>query len=107
MSISARSLIGHLQPPPVRSADSLPRLRGRVSEGIAVPMCSLLRLRGRFGLGAEAAAALTKGRVYPRRQCWPRSTWMTNAAIEAFHAWHDFFVLLGTGAATLIGAMFV
>ena len=32
---------------------------------------------------------------------------MTNAAVEAFHAWHDFFVLLGTGAATLVGAMFV
>lgn len=32
---------------------------------------------------------------------------MTNEAVEAFHAWHDFFVLLGTGAATLIGAMFV
>ena len=27
--------------------------------------------------------------------------------VEAFHAWHDFYVLLGTGAATLIGAMFV
>ncbi|MBV9966650.1 MAG: hypothetical protein JO008_13245 [Alphaproteobacteria bacterium] len=26
---------------------------------------------------------------------------------EAIHDWHDFFVLLGTGAATLIGAMFV
>jgi hypothetical protein len=32
---------------------------------------------------------------------------MPVAAIEAFHAWHDFYVLLGTGAATLVGAMFV
>lgn len=32
---------------------------------------------------------------------------MAMPAVEAFHAWHDFFVLLGTGAATLIGAMFV
>jgi hypothetical protein len=32
---------------------------------------------------------------------------MPVGAAEAFHAWHDFFVLLGTGAATLIGAMFV
>src|SRR5258708_17543644 len=32
---------------------------------------------------------------------------MAVAAVEAFHAWHDFYVLLGTGAATLIGAMFV
>ena len=31
---------------------------------------------------------------------------MTNA-VEALHAWHDFYALLGTGAATLIGAMFV
>jgi hypothetical protein len=27
--------------------------------------------------------------------------------IEPFDGWHDFYVLLGTGAATLIGAMFV
>lgn len=26
---------------------------------------------------------------------------------DAFHAWHDFYVLLGTASATLIGAMFV
>ena len=32
---------------------------------------------------------------------------MPTGAAEAFHAWHDFYVLLGTGAATLIGAMFV
>ena len=32
---------------------------------------------------------------------------MAVPAVEAFHAWHDFYVLLGTGAATLIGAMFV
>jgi hypothetical protein len=32
---------------------------------------------------------------------------MPVAAVEAFHAWHDFFVLLGTAAATLVGAMFV
>jgi hypothetical protein len=32
---------------------------------------------------------------------------MAVPAVEAFHAWHDFFVLLGTGAATLVGAMFV
>ena len=35
------------------------------------------------------------------------TTEMPVGAVEAFHAWHDFFVLLGTGAATLIGAMFV
>jgi hypothetical protein len=32
---------------------------------------------------------------------------MAMPAVEAFHAWHDFYVLIGTGAATLIGAMFV
>ena len=32
---------------------------------------------------------------------------MPAAAVEAFHAWHDFYVLIGTAAATLIGAMFV
>ncbi len=32
---------------------------------------------------------------------------MPVAAVESFHAWHDFFVLLGTAAATLVGAMFV
>jgi hypothetical protein len=32
---------------------------------------------------------------------------MAVPAVEAFHTWHDFYVLLGTGAATLIGAMFV
>jgi hypothetical protein len=32
---------------------------------------------------------------------------MAAATVEAFHAWHDVYVLLGTGAATLIGAMFV
>ena len=32
---------------------------------------------------------------------------MAVPAVEAFHAWHDFYVLLGTGAVTLIGAMFV
>src|SRR5712692_8244281 len=31
---------------------------------------------------------------------------MPVAVIEAFHAWHDFYVLIGTAAATLIGAMF-
>jgi len=32
---------------------------------------------------------------------------MTATAAEAFRAWHDFFVLIGTASATLIGAMFV
>ena len=32
---------------------------------------------------------------------------MPVAAVEALRAWHDFYVLLGAGAATLIGAMFV
>lgn len=32
---------------------------------------------------------------------------MTESAAEAFRAWHDFYMLLGTAAATLIGAMFV
>ena len=32
---------------------------------------------------------------------------MEMPTVEAFHAWRDFYVLLGTGAATLIGAMFV
>jgi len=32
---------------------------------------------------------------------------MAVPTVEAFRAWHDFYVLLGTGAATLIGAMFV
>jgi hypothetical protein len=32
---------------------------------------------------------------------------MTGSAAEAFREWHDFYVLLGTAAATLIGAMFV
>src|SRR5258708_35400463 len=32
---------------------------------------------------------------------------MAVPAVEAFHTWHDVYVLLGTGAATLIGAMFV
>ena len=32
---------------------------------------------------------------------------MAAATVEAFHTWHDVYVLLGTGAATLIGAMFV
>lgn len=32
---------------------------------------------------------------------------MHEPVIELLHAWHDFFVTLATGAATLIGAMFV
>jgi hypothetical protein len=32
---------------------------------------------------------------------------MPESAAEAFRAWHDFYVLIGTAAATLIGAMFV
>ena len=32
---------------------------------------------------------------------------MAVPAVEAFHAWHGFYILLGTGAATLIGAMAV
>jgi hypothetical protein len=32
---------------------------------------------------------------------------MAGSAAEAFRDWHDFYVLLGTAAATLIGAMFV
>jgi hypothetical protein len=32
---------------------------------------------------------------------------MAGSAAEAFRAWHDFYILLGTAAATLIGAMFV
>jgi hypothetical protein len=32
---------------------------------------------------------------------------MPVGAVEALHAWHDFYVLIGTAAATLIGAMFV
>jgi hypothetical protein len=32
---------------------------------------------------------------------------MPVGAVAALHAWHDFYVLIGTGAATLIGAMFV
>jgi len=27
--------------------------------------------------------------------------------VEAFHAWHDFYILIGTGAGALVGAMFV
>jgi hypothetical protein len=32
---------------------------------------------------------------------------MPGSAAEAFHAWHDFYVLIATIAATLVGAMFV
>jgi hypothetical protein len=32
---------------------------------------------------------------------------MTGVSIELLHAWHDFYVFIGTAAATLIGAMFV
>jgi hypothetical protein len=32
---------------------------------------------------------------------------MMGSAAEAFHAWHDYYILLGTAAVTLIGAMFV
>ena len=32
---------------------------------------------------------------------------MPATAAEAFHAWHDFYALIGTASATLIGAMFV
>lgn len=32
---------------------------------------------------------------------------MPVAAVAALRAWHDFYVLIGAGAATLIGAMFV
>ncbi|HKF72146.1 MAG TPA: hypothetical protein VKB68_10365 [Stellaceae bacterium] len=32
---------------------------------------------------------------------------MTGVSIELLHAWHDFYVFMGTAAATLIGAMFV
>jgi hypothetical protein len=45
--------------------------------------------------------------VYPGLGYRVGTTEMSVGAVEAFHAWHDFFVLLGTGAATLIGAMFV
>ena len=32
---------------------------------------------------------------------------MPNFSTELLHPWHDFYVFLGTAAATLIGAMFV
>ena len=32
---------------------------------------------------------------------------MPVGAVEALHAWHDFYTLIGAGAATLVGAMFV
>ena len=32
---------------------------------------------------------------------------MVGVSIELLHAWHDFYVLMGTAAAALIGAMFV
>ena len=32
---------------------------------------------------------------------------MAGVSIELLHAWHDFYVFMGTAAATLIGAMFV
>ncbi len=32
---------------------------------------------------------------------------MAVPAPEEFHAWHDYYILIGTAAATLIGAMFV
>lgn len=32
---------------------------------------------------------------------------MPGVSIELLHAWHDFYVFIGTAAATLIGAMFV
>ena len=32
---------------------------------------------------------------------------MPGVSIELLHAWHDFYVFMGTAAATLIGAMFV
>ena len=32
---------------------------------------------------------------------------MPRFSIELLHAWHDFYVFMGTAAATLIGAMFV
>jgi hypothetical protein len=36
-----------------------------------------------------------------------REAAMAGSAAEAFHDWHDFYLLLGTAAATLTGAMFV
>ena len=32
---------------------------------------------------------------------------MQNSAAELFHTWHDFYVLVGTASATLVGLMFV
>ena len=32
---------------------------------------------------------------------------MPASAAEEFHAWHDYYMLIGTAASTLIGAMFV
>jgi len=32
---------------------------------------------------------------------------MAGVSIELVHAWHDFYIFMGTAAATLIGAMFV
>jgi hypothetical protein len=32
---------------------------------------------------------------------------MAGVSIELLHAWHDFYIFIGTAAATLIGAMFV
>ncbi|HEX3860877.1 MAG TPA: hypothetical protein VHY35_04235 [Stellaceae bacterium] len=32
---------------------------------------------------------------------------MAVSAAEAFHAWHDFYLLIGAASATLVGAMFV
>src|SRR5437868_2038916 len=39
------------------------------------------------------------------RRCEPRR--MDANVTELLHAWHDFYVLIGTAAATLIGLMFV
>jgi hypothetical protein len=32
---------------------------------------------------------------------------MQGSAAEIFHTWHDFYILVGTGSATLVGLMFV
>src|SRR6266566_2878827 len=76
------------------------------------PSSRRMRVPRRSSASANAARCRLPSRsssLRPWRRCEPdgRRDGMHGNATGLLHAWHDFYVLIGTAAATLIGLMFV
>jgi hypothetical protein len=55
--------------------------------------------------GPEVVRRRKSGQIKPRRK--PSVTTMQGSLAALFHDWHDFYLLVGTASATLVGLMFV